>query len=306
MSGAAALARLAATPSPTVETCLRGLRGAFAASGEAARGEARMLLAHVLGLDLTGLVTGGDRVVAADDLARLIALAGRRLSGEPIQRVIGAADFHGLRFELSPATLVPRPDTEVLVEAVLARLTGVSAPILADLGVGSGAILVSLLVARPDAFGVATDLSAEALATARRNADTHGVAARAGFVRGSYAAALAPGRFDAIVSNPPYVASAVVPTLEAEVRVHDPLLALDGGADGLDAYRAIVGQARAALVPGGLLAVEIGWDQGPAVAALFAAAGFEAVAVLPDLAGRDRVVTASRPGRRGRDGTAAK
>lgn len=295
MSGVEALDRLAEEGAPTVDRCLRTLRAAFQAAGEGARTEARMLVGHVLGLDLTGLVTGGDRVVDPDALARLVALARRRCDGEPIQRVIGEADFFGLTFTLSPATLVPRPDTEVLVEAVLARLDGVDAPVFADLGVGSGAVLVSLLDARADAVGVATDLSAEALVTARANAERHGVATRAAFLRASFASALAPGRFDAIVSNPPYIASAVVPTLEDEVRVHDPLLALDGGPDGLDAYRAIAREAEAALKPGGLLAVEIGRDQGRAVSDLFAAAGFEGGAVLPDLAARDRVVVARKP-----------
>lgn len=303
MSKADALDRLAGTAAPTVERCLRALREAFHASGDGARTEARMLVGHVLGLDLTGLVTGGDRVVAVDDLARLVDLARRRLAGEPIQRVIGEADFFGLAFVLSPATLVPRSDTEVLVEAALSRLEGVEAPVFADLGVGSGAVLVSLLHARADAFGMATDLSQEALATARANAVRHGVAERAAFACASFASALADERFDAIVSNPPYVASAVVPTLQAEVRVHDPLLALDGGPDGLDAYRAIAREAADALKPGGLLAVEIGWDQGGAVSDLFAATGFVTVAVLPDLAGRDRVVVARKARGQGRPAT---
>ncbi|NLH81903.1 MAG: peptide chain release factor N(5)-glutamine methyltransferase [Phyllobacteriaceae bacterium] len=294
MSGIDALAGLAETSAPTVEVCLRALRTALADVGEGARVEARTIVGHVLGLDLTGLMLGGDRPVGSDEVARMVALARRRLGGEPIQRVIGEADFFGLAFRLSPATLVPRPDTETLVEAVLVRLEGVERPVLADLGVGSGAILVALLHARADAIGVATDLSEEALTTARGNAERHGVVARAGFVRGSYASMLAAERFDAVVSNPPYVESAVVDGLDAEVRDHDPRLALDGGADGLDGYRRIVVEALAALKPGGLLALEIGWDQGESVPALVAAAGYEEVAVLPDLAGRDRVVVARR------------
>lgn len=289
-----ALAHLTETPSPTVDVCLRALRAALADAGEGARPEARTIVGHVLGLDLTGLMLGRERPVGPDEVARMVALARRRLEGVPIQRVIGEADFFGLSFRLTPATLVPRPDTETLVEAVSARLEGVERPVLADLGVGSGAILVALLHARTDATGIATDLSEEALATARGNAERHGVAERAGFVRGSYASMLAAGRFDAVVSNPPYVESAVVDRLDAEVRDHDPRLALDGGADGLDGYRRIVVEALAALKPGGLLALEIGWDQGESVPALVAAAGYEEVAVLPDLAGRDRVVVARR------------
>lgn len=294
----AMLERLAVGPAPTVEAVLRALRAAFAGAGEGARAEARMIVGHVLGLDLGGLILGGDRVIEAAALARIVDLALRRLDGEPVQRLIGEADFYGLAFALTPETLVPRPDTETLVEVVLARIEGVKAPVLADLGVGSGAILVALLHERGDARGVASDLSAEALATARANAERHGVAARALFVRGSYASMLAPGAFDAIVSNPPYIETAAIAELDEEVRLHDPLAALDGGADGLDAYRVIVEEARTALRPGGLLAVEIGHEQGRSVAALFSAAGFVAVETTADLAGRDRVVSARAPGRR--------
>jgi len=294
MNGDDALDRLARAPAPTVETCLRGLAAALADVGEGARIEARTIVGHVLGLDLTGLMLGGDRPVEPDAVAGMIEAARRRLAGEPIQRVIGTADFFGLAFRLSPATLVPRADTETLVEAVLARLEAVERPVVADLGVGSGAILVALLDARRDAIGVATDLSEEALVTARANAERHGVGARAIFARGSYASMLAAGTFDAVVSNPPYVESAVVDGLDREVRDHDPRLALDGGADGLDAYRRIVVEAAAAVRPGGWLALEIGWDQGTSVPALLATAAWRDVAVLPDLAGRDRVVVARR------------
>lgn len=295
MSDGGALAPLFA-PGLTVAAAQRVLRAALAPlDAEAARHETRLLLRHVLGLDLTALVLAGDRPVAPDDARRLADLARRRLAGEPIARVLGTAGFHGLDFALTPATLVPRPDTETLVETALAGLAGLEAPLVADLGVGSGAVLVSLLAARPDAFGLATDLSDEALRTARRNAEEAGVAQRAAFLRTSYAETLAPGAFDAILSNPPYIASAEIDELDPEVRLHDPRLALDGGADGLDAYRAIAPQAFAALKPGGLLAVEIGWRQGADVVARLTAAGFDAIRIVPDLAGRDRVVLARRP-----------
>jgi len=296
MSDASPLDRFA-DPGLDVAGALRALRAAFDAAGlEAAAIEARLLVGHVLALDLTGLTLGGDRPVATAERDRLAALARRRLSGEPVQRLVGSAGFWGLDLALSAATLVPRADTETLVEAVLDRVSPAESLVFADLGVGSGAILVALLAERGNAFGIGTDLSAEALATARANALDHGVAGRAGFVRASYAAALAPAAFDAIVSNPPYIASAEIETLDAEVRLHDPRLALDGGIDGLDAYRAIAPQAVAALRPGGLVAVEIGWRQAGDVAALFTAAGLVAVEVTVDLAGRDRVVTARRPG----------
>lgn len=295
MSGADELDRLAGLARPTVETATRALRAALAATSETAAFEARTIVGHVLGLDLTGLVVGGGREVAAEGLAVIVALARRRLAGEPIQRVIGEADFYGRSFLLAPATLVPRPDTESLIETALAELAGVARPVVADLGVGSGAILVTLLCERDDAVGVGSDLSEEALVTARANAARHGVAERAGFVCGSYASMLARDAFDAVVSNPPYIATATIATLDAEVRLHDPRLALDGGDDGLDAYRAIAVEAGFCLKRGGLLVVEIGWDQGAAVAALVAEAGFEGVVVRPDLAGRDRVVVARKP-----------
>jgi release factor glutamine methyltransferase len=296
MSDAAPLDRLAAS-GLDVAGAIRAVRDAFAAAGqEGAAAEARMLVGHVLGLDLTGLTVGSMRAVEEKAAQRLAAAARRRIAGEPLQRVLGSAWFHGLEFRLAPETLVPRPDTETLVEAVLARFSVDDAFVFADLGVGSGAVLVAVLAARPLAFGVGTDLSEPALAMARANAEHNGVAARAGFVRGSYAAMAAPGVFDAIVSNPPYIATAEIETLDAEVRLHDPMLALDGGGDGLDAYRAIAPQAARALKAGGLLAVEIGWRQGRDVGELLAGHGFERIEILPDLAGRDRVVVARRGG----------
>ena len=257
--------------------------------------EARLLLGNVLGLDLTGLTRDADRPICAADGSRLAALARRRLAGEPVQRLLGTAVFYGLDIALTPETLVPRPDTETLIEAVLARFPADESFRFADLGTGSGAILVAILAERPLAHGVATDLSDAALATARRNAETNHVADRADLLRASYAEPFAPGSLDAVVSNPPYIASAEIETLDREVRLHDPRLALDGGADGLDAYRAIAPQAARVLRPGGLLAVEIGWRQGADVAAILAESGFEGITVLPDLAGRDRVVLGHRP-----------
>lgn len=287
--------RLAGLAVKTVDTVGRALRAALAGSGEGAVVEARLILGHVLGLDLTGLIAKGDRPVSDDEIARIAALAERRIVGEPVQRVIGEAWFHGLRFSLSEATLVPRPDTETLVEVALSRLEGVEAPVFADLGVGSGAIVVAVLAELPDARAVASDLAEDAIAAARANAAANGVGDRVIFVAGSQGSMLAPGLFDAVLSNPPYIETSDIDTLDAEVRLHDPRLALDGGADGLDAYREIAAQAFAALKPGGFLAVEIGWRQGEAVSALFAAVGLEGVSVVPDLAGRDRVVVATRP-----------
>jgi release factor glutamine methyltransferase len=296
MSDAAALDRLSAA-GLDVAAAVRAVRDAFTAAGqEGASGEARMLVGHVLGLDLTGLTVGSTRPVDGDAARRLAAAARRRLAGEPLQRILGTAWFHGLEFRLAPETLVPRPDTETLVEAVLARFPVDDPFVFADLGVGSGAVMVAVLAARPFAFGVGTDLSQPALVTARANAELNGVGSRACFVRGSFAAMLAPGAFDAVVSNPPYIATAEIGTLDADVRLHDPHLALDGGADGLDAYRAIVPQAAKALKPGGFFALEIGWRQAADVGALVAGHGFERVETVRDLAGRDRVIAGRRHG----------
>lgn len=292
MNPAAVIDRLAASEGADVGAVVRMLRTAFAAALiEGALQEARMLAGHVLGLDLTGLTIGADRPVAAADRQRLVALARRRLTGEPVQRLIGSAGFWGLDFALSAETLVPRADTETLVGVVLAASERDAALSIADLGVGSGAILVALLHERPHAIGLGSDLSRDALATARANARRNGVGDRALMVCASYGEALALGRFDLVVSNPPYIASDEIATLDVEVRAHDPARALDGGVDGLDGYRALVPQAAAALKPGGLLALEIGWTQGAAVSQILARCGFEAIAVTADLAGRDRVVS---------------
>ena len=277
----------------TIGQTVRLLTRLFASSGEGARAEARMLVGHVAGLDLTGLVTRADDPIGATDGQRLAALARRRLGGEPVQRLVGSAGFFGLEFRLSSETLVPRPDTETLVEVVLDRLEGVARPRIADIGVGSGAILVALLCERKDAIGVGVDVSADALTTARANAEANGVGERALFVRGSWVEPLS-GEFDAIVSNPPYIATEVILGLDAEVRLHDPMRALDGGADGLDAYRVLSATIGDRLKPGGLVAFEIGFDQAEAVSGLLVAAGFVEVEVIRDLAGRDRVVTARR------------
>ncbi|ADZ68911.1 peptide chain release factor N(5)-glutamine methyltransferase [Polymorphum gilvum] len=255
--------------------------------------DARMLTADAAGLSPGDIVLREDAEVdpAREALARAHVAA--RCGGTPVGRILGRREFWGLELSLSPATLEPRPDTETLVEAVLARAGGEAAPVLADIGTGSGAIAIAVLTALPEACAVATDISLEALATARANALRHGVDGRMLFVQGSYGAPLGAG-FDWIVSNPPYIASAEVDRLAREVREHDPRRALDGGADGLDAYRAIVPAARHSLRPGGRLAVEIGADQGAEVAELMAENGFFDVEIIRDLAGRPRVVSGCR------------
>lgn len=265
--------------------------------------DARLLTGAVLDLDLTGLATQAARKLTPSEADALAAFAARRLAGEPIARILGVKEFWGLPLRLSPATLVPRPDTETVVEAALAHLRDSSgdapgqhtrrAPRIADIGTGSGAILLALLHELPQAHGVATDISSEALATARGNAHAFGLSSRLVTVCCDFAAALR-GPFDLIVSNPPYIRSADIPTLPREVRAHDPPCALDGGADGLAAYRILARESRPLLAPDGVLIVEVGHDQAEAVSALLRDAGWQ-INQPPrrDLNGIARVVAAA-------------
>jgi release factor glutamine methyltransferase len=258
--------------------------------------DARLLVGHALGLDHTALATAATRALTPDENARIEALLVRRLGGEPIARILGVKEFWGLRLALSPAVLVPRPETETVVEQALAAILQDGprsrALRIADLGAGSGAIMLALLSELPNAFAVGTDRDPAALALARCNACRLGLAARAAFVACDFGAALAGG-FDVVVTNPPYLGSEEIAELPAEVRDFDPCLALDGGADGLEAYRVIAADAFRLLAPKGRLFAEIGKDQDAQVAALFAAAGLRGIEVAPDLAGIPRVVFAT-------------
>ena len=260
--------------------------------------DARLLVGHVLGLDHAGLMRESERPLGPRALAGIEALAARRLAGEPVARILGLKEFWGLPFAVTPAVLVPRPETETVVETALARLDAADArerPLrIVDLGTGSGAILVALLRELPQAFGIGTDCSVAAIETARENAQQLGVAPRAAFVACDFGAALA-GRFDLVVANPPYIATAEIATLAREVRDFDPLAALDGGADGLAACRSIAADAGRLLAPGAFLVLEVGAGQSDAVSALAGAAGLTAIAATPDLAGIPRVVSARYP-----------
>jgi len=288
---------------PTLGALLATARRRLAAAGvDTAAIDARLLVAAATGASRLDLLSAADRPVAADAAARLGAWIDRRAAGEPVGRILGTASFYGLDFALGPDTLEPRPDTETLVEVALAavrsgRIAGVSPDggglRLVDLGTGTGAIAVTLLTKLPRARGLATDLSPGALAMASGNADRHGVSDRLDFATGDFFAAVT-GVFDLVVSNPPYVASDTIAGLDREVRLHDPRLALDGGLDGLDAYRTILEGLRHHLAPGGLIAVEIGWDQAAAVGDLFGAAGLSEIEVQRDLGDRDRVVSGIR------------
>jgi release factor glutamine methyltransferase len=279
----------------TVEAARRALTARFkSAAIDSAELDARMLVGAVLGLDLTGMITAAGRIVSSGESLRLEEFARRRLAGEPVARLLGHKEFWGLPLQLSAATLVPRPDTETVVELALELLRAGGAldrPLrIADLGTGSGAILLALLSELRQAQGVGTDISAEALQTAHANAARAGLADRATFMACDYATGLT-GPFDLIVSNPPYIRSADIAGLAAEVRDHDPRAALDGGADGLDAYRALIPQAADLLAPGGVVVVEAGQGQSTQIEALMTAAGLTpAGAPKADLAGIQRAV----------------
>ncbi|EHR00033.1 peptide chain release factor N(5)-glutamine methyltransferase [Bradyrhizobium sp. WSM471] len=282
----------------SVESARRALAAQLrSAQLEEAELDARILLGAALGLDLTGLIAQAARLLTETETSRLAQYAGRRIAGEPVARILGTREFWGLPFRLSEATLVPRPDTETVVELALEifRERQASHQIrIADIGTGSGAILLALLHEIPGAFGVGTDLSLTALKTARDNAAALGLADRACFVACSYATALR-GPFDLVVSNPPYIPSAEIPKLSIEVREHDPHLALDGGNDGYDAYRALIPQATERLAPGGALIVEAGQGQARNIETLMIAAAL--VVDRPpkaDLAGIPRAVSARK------------
>ena len=260
----------------SIESARRALAARLQATGiEEPSLDARLLIGAALGLDLTGLVTQAARRFTPEEAKRLEGYARRRLAHEPVARILGTREFWGLPFRLSEATLVPRPDTETVVELAFEifreRAIAGRRPRIADIGTGSGAILLALLHEIPEAVGVGTDLSLTALHTARSNAAALGLADRAAFVACSYASALA-GPFDLIVSNPPYIPSAEIPKLDVEVRAHDPHLALDGGNDGYDAYRALIPQAAERLLPGGALIVEAGQGQARTIETLMAVA----------------------------------
>jgi release factor glutamine methyltransferase len=261
----------------TVEMARRALSMHFrSGSIDSAELDARILAGAALGLDLTGLIAAASRLLTPDESIRLEDFARRRLNGEPVARILGQKEFWGLPLKLSAATLVPRPDTETAVELALEMLHAAPQPghppRIADIGTGTGAILLALLSELPDAYGVGTDISEAALRIARINAADLHLADRTGFVACDYAAALSDG-FDLIVSNPPYIRSAEIAGLATEVRDHDPLAALDGGPDGLDAYRALIPQAARLLAPRGALVVEAGLGQSADIQALMTAAG---------------------------------
>lgn len=282
----------------SIAEATRLMAQAFSRAGiEEATVDARALLGIVLNLERAQLLAYSERVLAATEIAAIDALAARRLKREPISRIRGRKEFWSLTLAVTPAVLTPRPETETIVEAALATVTParrLEKLRILDIGTGSGALLLALLGELPNAVGTATDISGAALAVARANAEQNGLAARCALVECNIADGV-EGPFDLIVSNPPYIAHDDIAALVSEVRDYAPLIALDGGSDGLDAYRAIAGEARRLLAPGGHLIVELGVGQEPLVRKLFTKAGLSVDIVRADLAGIPRSLVATAP-----------
>ncbi|MGZ8325581.1 MAG: peptide chain release factor N(5)-glutamine methyltransferase [Rhodoplanes sp.] len=282
----------------TIAARRRALAQAFRAAGlDSPALDARLLIGHALGLDHAELAAAAERALAPEEIASIDRLAARRLAREPVARIIGMKEFWGLPLAVTPAVLVPRPESETVVEAALAALGSRAARMralrIADLGTGSGALLLALLTELPLAYGVGTDRDPRALATARDNAERLGLGGRAGFVVGDYGTALAGG-FDLVIANPPYVRTGDIESLAPEVRDFDPLCALDGGRDGLAAYRAIAADARRLLARSAPLLVEVGAGQAGEVADLLQCAALRVESVARDIGGTARAVTARR------------
>jgi release factor glutamine methyltransferase len=283
----------------SVSEATRLVANAFKLAGiEDAQIDARALIGHALHLDRAQVLSQSGRTLEAREVNAISALAARRLKREPVSRILGRREFWDLTLEVSPDVLVPRPETETVVEAALDFVVSGGRRQeklrVLDIGTGSGALRLALLQELPNAVGTATDISAPALAVARANAARNGLAGRCTFVACNFADGVA-GPFDVIVSNPPYIPHDEIATLEPEVRDYDPALALDGGADGLNGYRAIAREARRLLAPGGRLIVELGVGQEAAVRALFSDVGLTAGSVRNDLAGIPRALGASIP-----------
>ena len=256
--------------------------------------DARLLLEAAANASRTDIITDPYRELTGPQAAALDGFIERRLRREPVSQILGRKGFWKVMLNVNSHVLTPRPETEVIVDLVLKRTTEHQAFNILDLGVGSGAIILSILAERPAAKGLGVDASSEALAVARENAANLDLNTRCALLRGDWAAGLEAQSFDIVVSNPPYIPSRDIETLEPEVKDYEPRLALDGGEDGLDPYRLLAAEILRVLKPGGLWAVEIGHDQSAAVEALFNAAGAQDVFTIQDLSAKDRVVTGTK------------
>jgi release factor glutamine methyltransferase len=260
---------------------------------EKARRDAELLLMRTVKRNRAWLIAHDDELLADHLCLSYTKLLERRRKGEPIQYITGETEFYGLPFLVTPDVLIPRPETEHLVEKVIEMGACFEQPRIVDVGTGSGAIAVALAHKLPQASVTATDISAPALAVASENAKRNGVAVR--LLEGDLLAPVAGERFEIIISNPPYVTAADRDSLDVEVREYEPGLALFAGDDGLDVYLRLIPAAFDALVPGGFVALEIGYGQSTAIAELLACAGFERIEFVPDLQGIPRVACARRP-----------
>jgi release factor glutamine methyltransferase len=286
----------------TIRALLAEAEGILAAGPhpDRARRDAEMLLLHVLREDtpdanLAWLIAHGDETVPATAAAVFRARFERRRSGAPIQYITGEAEFYGLRFQVNRDVLIPRPETELLVEKTVELAPVVRRPRLLDVGTGSGAIAIALAHEWPDAVVTAVDISAAALEVARRNAMRTGFADRIRFLQGDLLEPVAGERFDIVVSNPPYVPEKDRESLTVEVREYEPAQALFAGADGLDVLRRLIPAAFAVLAPGGIIAIEVGYGQKADVEKLLASTGFTEIEFTKDLQGIPRVASARRP-----------
>jgi release factor glutamine methyltransferase len=253
--------------------------------------DARLMLEAAAGASRMDILTDPYRELTADQQATLDDFVAQRARRRPISHILGRKGFWKIMLSVTPDVLTPRPDTEAILDVVLPAFPEHMAFSMLDLGVGSGAILLAILAERPAAKGLGIDSSSEALAVARENAANLDLNDRAAFLRGDWTAGLGDAQFDLVVSNPPYIATDEIETLDPEVRDHEPRMALDGGPDGLDAYRVLAPEILRVLKPGGLFAVEIGHTQSAPVEALFREAGAAQLRTTQDLATRDRVVT---------------
>jgi release factor glutamine methyltransferase len=276
----------------TVADLRRKIARDLAGSSPTAALDARILVAHVVGCTPNELMLRDEMLTTDDMAARIVALAARRAAGEPVARIVGEKEFYGLTFALGPDTLIPRPDTETLVDAVLDTADRDRPLTILDLGTGSGAILLALLASLPKATGVGVDLSLGAIEVASANADRLGLSARAAFVVGDWTSGVA-GPFDIVVANPPYIETGEIQELPVDVRDHDPHVALDGGADGLGAYRGIFADLDRVLAEDGAAYVECGAGQARVIAELAQGFGFGA-RFGHDLAGIERVAILRR------------
>lgn len=258
---------------------------------ESASLDCRLLLCKFLGVDKVYLITNSDREI--DDLSEFDALVKRRLNHEPMQYILNHAEFMGLDFYVDENVLIPRPDTEILVEKVISHFGETSFEFL-DIGTGSGCIPISILANCKNARGISADISEKAIDVAKKNAESNGVSERLNFINIDILNHFPEGKFDCIVSNPPYIESEVVETLMPDVREFEPYLALDGGADGLTFYRRIADKGYDSLKDGGLLAFEIGYNQGESVGRIMNEKGYRNTEVIKDIAGNDRVVVGTK------------